>query len=117
MAATNHLIFLFTVPPVESLPDVTTELLMPYLGHIAPQWYEFAHALGMGDVAANLKQSEQDSVRKCLQCLEVWIERGPLVGCSWEKLLHALHLLQLYAVAQKIQDDLQRMAFSEQSEN
>ena len=103
--------------PVQNLPDVSTEMLVDYLGRIAVQWYEFGHALGVGDVAENLKQLEQEPVRKCLQCLAVWIERGSQVGCSWDKLLRVLYSLQLYAVATEIQDKLQRNAVSNHSVN
>ena len=103
--------------PVQNLPVVSTEKLVHYVGRIAVQWYEFGHALGVGDVAANLKQMEQEPTRKCLQCLEAWIERGSQVGCSWDKLLRVLYSLQLYAVAAEIQDELQRMAVSNHSVN
>lgn len=103
--------------PVENLPDVSTEILVDYLGRISVQWYEFGHALGVGDVVANLRQSEQEPKRKCLRCLEAWIERGSQVGCSWERLLHVLWSLQLHAVAKEIQDKLQRMAVSNHSVN
>ena len=108
----QHLSFSVITVPVENLPDVSTELLMTYLGRISVKWYEFAHALGVGDVAANLQQMEQSPVRKCLQCLEAWIERGPEVDCSWEKLLCVQNMLQLHAVAQEIQGELWRMAFT-----
>ena len=98
--------------PVENLPDVSTEVLMTYLGRISVKWYEFAHALGVGDVAANLQQMEQSPVRKCLQCLEAWIERGPEADCSWEKLLRVLNVLKLHAVAQDILHELRRRASS-----
>ena len=98
--------------PVENLPDVSTELLMTYLGRISVKWYEFAHALGVGDVAANLQQMEQSPVRKCLQCLEAWIERGPEADCSWEKLLRVLNVLKLHGVAQDILHELRRRASS-----
>lgn len=98
--------------PAESLPDVSTDFLMPYLKRISGQWYELAHSLGVDDVAENLKQTEQDSMRKCLQCLQAWIERGPEVDCSWEKLLRVLNILQLHAVAQEIQCELWRRAFT-----
>ena len=98
--------------PAENLPDVSTDFLMPYLNRISVKWYELAHALGVGDVAENLKQTEQDPVRKCLQCLQAWIERGPEVDCSWEKLLCVLNMLQLHAVAQEIPGELWRRAFT-----
>ena len=98
--------------PVENLPDVSTEVLMTYLGRISVKWYEFAHALGVGDVAANLQQMEQSPVRKCLQCLEAWIERGPEVDCSWEKLLRVLNVLKLHGVAHEILHEHQRMVSS-----
>ena len=97
--------------PAENLPDISTQFLMPYLNRISVKWYEFGHALGVGDEAANLQQTERSPVRKCLQCLEAWIERGPEVDCSWEKLLRVLNMLQLHAVAQKIQGELWRRAF------
>ena len=56
--------------------------------------------MGVGDVVANLKQTELEPVRKCLQCLEEWIEQGHEVDCSWEKLLRVLNMLQLHAVPQ-----------------
>lgn len=96
--------------PTENLPDVSTELLIPYLIRISVKWYEFAHALGVGNVAETLKQTEQDSVRKCLQCLQAWIEHDFEV--NWEKVLVALTKLQLHAVAKEIRDDLQRRVSS-----
>jgi len=84
---------------------------MPYLNRISVKWYEFAHALGVGDVVATLQQMEQGPVRKCLQCLEAWIDRGPEVDCSWKKLLCVLNMLQLHAVAQEIQGELWRRPF------
>ena len=79
---------------------------MHYVGRIANKWLEVAHALGVGNVAKSLKQTEQDPGRKCLLCLEAWIERGPEVGCSWEKLLNVLCSLQLHAVEKEIRDEL-----------
>ena len=90
----------------ENLPDVSTEILVHYVGRIANKWLEVAHALGVGNVAKSLKQTEQDPGRKCLLCLEAWIERGPEVGCSWEKLLNVLCSLQLHAVEKEIRDEL-----------
>lgn len=97
--------------PGENLPKVKTEVLVPYLVQISPQWDLFAHALGVGDVAENLRQLQLDPTSKCLQCLVAWIERGPEVGCSWEKLLVVLNMLQLHAVAQEILGELWRRAF------
>ena len=112
MVFANHLyVYSFTVPD-KNLPKVKTEVLVPYLVQISPRWYMCAHALGVGDVAENFRQLELDPTSKCLQCLVAWIERGSEVDCSWEKLLLVLNMLQLHAVAQEIQGELWRRAFS-----
>lgn len=94
------------IVPTEDLPGPSTQILALYVGRIAKKWYEVAHALGVGDVAELFQQSEQDPDRKCLRCLQTWIERGPEVGCSWEKLLHVLCSLQLHTIAREIHDEL-----------
>ena len=102
-----HFLTPFTVnADIKSFPDVSTQILVKYLFHFAKKWYEIAHGLGVGNVAKSLKQTEQDPDRKCLLCLEAWIERGPEVGCSWEKLLNVLCSLQLHTVEKEIRDEL-----------
>lgn len=72
---------------------------------MAKKWYQLAHALGVGNEAAVFQQTEQDPDRKCLRCLESWIERGTDVG--WKKLLYVLCSLELHAIAKEIRDELQ----------
>ena len=96
--------------PAAELPDVSTTILVHYAERIAVKWYEVAHALGVANVAKTLKQTEQGPERKCFQCLEAWIERGPEVGCSWEKLLTVLRSLKLNVIAKDLQEELQKHA-------
>ena len=96
------------MPAPSFLPEVSTTILANYTERMAPHWYELAHALGVGNVAKSLKQTEQDPGRKCLLCLEAWIERGPEVECSWEKLLNVLCKLHQNDIAIAIDDELQK---------
>ena len=94
------------MPASGFLPDVSTNILANYTERMAPHWYEIAHALGVGNVAKTRKQTEEDPERKCLLCLEAWIERGDQVECSWDRLLHVLCNFHLHSVAKDIHDEL-----------
>lgn len=96
--------------PADNLPAVSTAILAPYAGRIAPKWYEVGHALGVGTDADSLLHTEQSTERKCLLCLKAWIDNGPAVECSWEKLIRVLCTFQLNLVAFDIQDELHKQA-------
>ena len=101
--------------PICNLPDVSTTILSHFAGRIAPKWFEVAHALGVGELATSLQQTEMSPERKCLQCLEAWINNGPELGCSWERLLKELCFFQLHSVARDIRDTIQEMSSSHHS--
>ena len=94
-------------------PPPSTAILSQFAGRIAQKWYEVGHALGVNTEVANLKQTEQNPERKCLLCLEAWIERGH--DCSWKKLFRVLYSLQLYSVTKDIQDYLCKSVASNHS--
>ena len=94
-------------------PPPSTAILSQFAGRIAQKWYEVGHALGLSTEVANVKQTEQNPERKCLLCLEAWIERGH--ECSWEKLFRVLYHLQLFSVAKDIQDYLCKTVTSNHS--
>lgn len=105
----------FCAAPDSGWPPPSTIILSQFAGRIALKWYEVGHALGVGTEVANLKQTEQNPERKCLLCLEAWINGGPEIDCSWEKLLLVLHSFQLHAVAKDIHNYLQKMATTNHS--
>lgn len=91
-------------------PPPSTAILSHFAGRIAQKWYEVGHALGVSTEVANVKQTEQNPERKCLLCLEAWIERGH--NCSWEKLFGVLYHFQLHSVIKDIQDYLSKITTS-----
>lgn len=100
---------------IASWPPPSTAILSHFAGRIAPKWFEFAHALGVGTEADSLLQTEHSTERKCFLCLKAWIDSGPEVGCSWKSLFHELCSFQLHAVAKDIHDELQKTAISNHS--